>query len=340
MALSLSSMIELCRVLRHYLGAGLTLVDVFRKQAINGQAAVRPIAARLAADMASGTSVGDAVNKEATEFPPLFVAMVKIGEQTGMLPEVCGELEKFFVRQRELWRRFLGQIAWPVFQFVAASVVLTGLIWFLGQLPINNNGIAYDPLGLGLTGTTGAIIFFFSIWGTIAAAWTVQYVLRRSLAGRAWVDRLLLCLPALGPCLRDLALARFCLALRLTTESGISIGKALRLSLRATDNAAFADAAKVATATVRRGDEVHAALATSGLFPDDFLHILSVAEESGTIAEVMKHQGEHYTEEASRRMATLTAIAGGAIWLFVAGTIIMAIMRLYGSYLGNLPTIP
>ncbi len=30
--LPLSSLIELCRVLRHYLGAGLTLRDVFRQQ--------------------------------------------------------------------------------------------------------------------------------------------------------------------------------------------------------------------------------------------------------------------------------------------------------------------
>ena len=36
--LPLSSVIELCRVLRHYLGAGLTLRDAFRKQAARGMA--------------------------------------------------------------------------------------------------------------------------------------------------------------------------------------------------------------------------------------------------------------------------------------------------------------
>ncbi|MGL4550089.1 MAG: type II secretion system F family protein [Gemmataceae bacterium] len=336
MALSLTSMIELCRVLRHYLGAGLTAVDVFRKQATDGNASVRPVAARIAADLEDGTSVGDALEKEAASFPPLFLSLAKVGDQTGMLPEVCADLEKFFLKQRELWRRFLAQIAWPVFQFTLATLVLAGLIWFLGELPINAKGAAYDPLGLGLIGGTGAAIFFSGVWGTIAAAWLAQFLIRRSLAGRAWADRALLAVPALGPCLRALALARFCLALRLTTESGMSIGKALRLSLRATGNAAFADAAKQASATVKRGDEVHAALAGANVFPDDFLHILSVAEESGTIAEVMKHQGEHYTDEAGRRMTTLTMVAGGAIWLAVGFAIIVAIVRLYGSYLGQI----
>src|SRR5262245_31190478 len=70
MALSLSSMIELCRVLRHYMGAGLTLVDAFKKQATTGDYALRPVAARLTEEFKRGSSVGDALDKEASSFPP------------------------------------------------------------------------------------------------------------------------------------------------------------------------------------------------------------------------------------------------------------------------------
>lgn len=336
MALPLSSLIELCRVLRHYTSAGLTVVDVFRKQAEKGGAAIRPVAARITADLEDGSSLGDALEKQTHEFPPIFLAMARVGEQTGMLAEVCGELEKFFLRQRELWQRFLAGIAWPVFQFIAATFILSGLIWFLGQIPINAKGAQYDPLGLGLIGTSGALIFFFTIWGTIFLLWLGQFLMRRTLAGQTWVDRFLLRVPVLGPCIQALAMTRFCMSLSLTTESGMSISKALRLSLRASGNAAFAGAAKEAGATVRRGDEIHEALSGSGLFPDDFLHIFNVAEESGTISEVMKQQANHYSEEASRRMGTLTMIAAGVVWFTVAATIIVAIFRLYASYLGAL----
>jgi type IV pilus assembly protein PilC len=335
MPLSQTALIELCRVMRHYLGAGLTVVDVFRKQAREGNAEIRPVAMRIYAAVSQGNSLADALEAEPA-IPPLLVSLIQVGEQTGMLPEVCADLERFYLKQRELWRRFLAGIAWPVFQFVIATLVLTGLIWFLGQIPINANGTGFDPLGLGLIGTSGALIFFSAVWGTIAGVGLLVSMARRSLAGQAWVDRFLLQLPGLGPCMQALALARFCLALRLTADSGMSIGRALRLSLRATGNAAFAEAAKEASATVKRGDEVHTALSSSGLFPSEFLHILSVAEESGTLPEVMKHQGEHYTDEASRRLTFLTAIAAGGIWLFVAGVIILAIIRLYASYLGNI----
>jgi len=335
MPLSLTALIDLCRVMRHYLGAGLTVVDVFRKQAHQGSAEIRPLATRLYAAVSQGSSLADALEAE-PGVPPLLVSLLQVGEQTGMLPEVCADLERFYLKQRELWRRFLAGIAWPVFQFVLATLVLTGLIWFLGQIPINANGTGFDPLGLGLIGTSGALLFFLGVWGTIGGVWVLIWLARRSLAGRAWVDRILLQLPGLGPCVQALALARFCLALRLTADSGMAIGRALRLSLRATGNAAFAQAAKQASATVKRGDEVHTALSGSGLFPEEFVHILSVAEESGTLPEVMKHQGEHYTEEANRRLTFLTMLAAGGIWLFVAGVIILAIIRLYASYLSNI----
>ena len=53
-ALPLSSLIDLCRVLRHTLGAGLSIVDVFRQQARSGPAAVRPVAERICKDLERG----------------------------------------------------------------------------------------------------------------------------------------------------------------------------------------------------------------------------------------------------------------------------------------------
>ena len=68
MSLSTSTLIELCRVLRHYLGAGLSVVDVFEKQAEGGPASVRPVARRLAADLGRGTGFGDATGLLGPQF--------------------------------------------------------------------------------------------------------------------------------------------------------------------------------------------------------------------------------------------------------------------------------
>src|SRR5262245_42272411 len=116
--LSLSVLIELCRSLRHYLGAGLTLTDVFAQQAKRGPAVFRPAAARTAADLTRGDALEDALKREAKLFPPLLLSLASVGERTGMLPEVFSELERYFLRQKELRNQFIARTAWPAIQFV------------------------------------------------------------------------------------------------------------------------------------------------------------------------------------------------------------------------------
>src|SRR5205823_5485079 len=134
-----------------------------------------------------------------------------------------------------------------------------GLIFMMGLVAdMTGGGKALDPLGLGLSGFGGALIFLGAAYGSLAALYALYVLVTRLLRQQARVDRLLLNLPALGGCLRALALARFCLALRLTHEAGMSAPTALRVSLRATDNAAFAARTDQAVALVKAGEELTA----------------------------------------------------------------------------------
>src|SRR5204862_8182030 len=170
-----------------------------------------------------------ALKKHKTAFPPLFLSLASVGEQSGNMPEIFAELEKYFRLQQQLRRQFWGQISWPLIQFVIGVFVLAGMIFVLGLF-----NSSYDPLGLGLTGTSGAVGFLVIIWGSVGLLIGLYFFLTRTMRHKAKVDAWLLRLPAVGPCLQALALQRFCLALRLTTETGMPIAQAMRLSLRAT----------------------------------------------------------------------------------------------------------
>jgi type IV pilus assembly protein PilC len=333
--LSLSNVIELCRVLRHSLGAGLMVRDVFRRQATNGPSAVRPVAGRIAGELERGGGLDDALKREEKVFPPLLIALARVGEQTGMLPEVFGELEKYFVRQQKLRWTFIGQIAWPIISFVLAVLAIAFLILVMGLIPpaTDFTGKPYDPLGFGLKGPGGAMIFVGIVGGVLLGLFGIYLLVTRLLQQRAAFDSFCLRVPVLGPCARALALSRFCLALRLTLETAMPTGRALRLSLRATGNAAFEQKADVAVSAVKVGDELTVALRRTGVFPDDFLRILETAEESGRLHELLRQQGEYYDEESGRRLAILTGLAGYGVWLLVGGVIIFVIFRLFGAYL-------
>jgi type IV pilus assembly protein PilC len=334
--LSLSEMIIMCRLLRHYVSSGLTAIQVFRQQAEKGSPRVRLPAARIAAALEQGDSLEDALEREAEIFPPLFLDLMRVGEHSGMVPEVAGELDKYFSRQQKLFRRFIAQITWPVIQFFLAVFVIALLIWIMGLIAESKGTKPLDPIGLGLAGGRGAVIFLSVVFGSLAALTTAYILVRRTLSGRASVDAKLLLVPAIGPCIRALALTRFCTALALTTETGMPINRALALSLRATGNEAFATYGKSAETAVKKGKDLTLALTSTGLFPEDFLSIMQVAEETGQITEVMRRQASHYDDEAGRRLTILAAVASRGIWAMVAVLIIIAIFRIYSFYLSAL----
>jgi type IV pilus assembly protein PilC len=334
--LSLKELSELCRVLRHYLGSGLTLLDVFRQQSAKGRERVRPPATRIAAALGKGQSLEEALQPESGVFPVLFISLARVGERTGHMPEIFAELEKYYARQHSIRRRFYAQITWPVIQFFMAVFIVAGLIWIMGLLAGRNPGEKpFDPLGLGLFGTKGALIFLGVVFGTLGALTTLYVIARRNLYGRV-VDEWLLRVPVLGSCLEALALARFCLAFGMTTDTNMPIGSAIRLSMRATGNDAFAGRSDAAEEAVRGGEEVTAALGRTHLFPEEFLHILAVGEETGQLPEVMRRQAAEYDDEAGRRLKALAAVAAHGIWALVAVLIIITIFRIYMSYISLL----
>lgn len=333
--LSLSTLIELCRTLRHYLGAGLTVKDVFNQQARKGSLKVRPVATRISGYLKRGDDLQSSLEREQGTFPPLMVSLVSVGEQSGYLPEIFAELEKYYRMQQKLWRQFYSQITWPVVQFVGAVFVIAGLIWILGMIAQSNNTEPMDVLGLGLVGTKGALSFIAGVFGILLTLFAVYLLVTRVLKQQAFVDNILLKIPALGPCLRALALSRFCMALKLTTETAMPIDQAVRLSLRATGNGAFMGCTSITDRTLKGGDTLGLAFARCRIFGEEFVTIMTVGEESGRIAEVMEHQAEHYQEVASHRLKILAQVAGWCVWLFVAILIIIAIFRIFTiAYLG------
>jgi type IV pilus assembly protein PilC len=325
-----SDLVAFCRALRHHLDAGLTLVFVLRQQAERGPAGVRSLAARLLLVVERGDGLSAALDRETGVLPPLFLAMVQLGEETGHLPEVLAALEKYYQLQLSLMRKFRSQSMLPILQFVIAVFLIAGVIFILGILAGPNKPLL-DFFGLG--GAAGALAFLGTVAGTLTAIALLWIGLSHWSRQRAVADRMLLRVPALGPCLEALTLGRFALALQLTLDSGLSIARGLRLSLRASGNAAFSEAADRVVRVLKDGQTLHDALAQSGLFSQEFLAIIANAEEVGSVPEVMRHQAAYYHDEASRRMATLAKLASLGLWFLYAAFMIWMIFRIASVYL-------
>jgi type IV pilus assembly protein PilC len=331
---SLSGLIQWCRAFKHGLGAGLSLPRVFQLQHKKGPRRLRDMAERIAQRLEKGETLEDSLDVEGDRLPKLFREMAGVGERTGHLPEIFSELAEYYELQQRLGREFKRQITWPVFQFFAAVLVIAFLIWVLGMIAEGRGGEPIAPIGFGLTGAKGAVAFLAAVATFLGTLVAVYYIFTRGLRRRAAFESFLLRLPMVGPCADAFAMGRFCLALRMTMETGMSPHEALRQSLRATGNAAFMVHEDRIVFMIKSGEEIAVALQQCPAFSQEFLEIIEVAEVSGQIPEVMIRQSEYYREEAARRLKTLARFAGHSVWAFVAIMMIIAIFKIANIYLG------
>jgi len=336
--LGTASLIELCRALRYALSSGMMLRDAMDLLSREGTGPLRRVAGRVAADLKAGWSLHEALRKQEAAFPPLFVALTAVGEESGNLPEVMGELERYYQTQQKLRRDFISDISWPVVQFAAAVLIIAGLILILGLLPSKGPGQqTTDPLGLGLIGPEGAVTFLVVVFGTIAAGLILFALLGKLLATAPRLQRAMFHVPVAGPCARALAMTRLCVALKLMLDTRLSVLKSIQLAFNATDNSAFVAAAPGVVGSVRRGNTIHDAFGAAGVFPPSFRSSVAVAEESGRLPEMCAVQAENYDEQARRLLGTLNKLASLLIWLLVAAFVITAIFRIFTTvYLGNI----
>lgn len=329
-----ASLIALCRALRHGLGAGLTLVQVFRQQAERGPRGLQAFAKCVLTRLERGTSLCDALQPEKSLLPALFLAMAEVGEETGHLAEVCGDLEKYYTLQESLRKQFRAQSMLPVIQLCAAFLIVAGLIFVLGAIASSGGG---RPAAIfGLRGAAGAIWFLISSFGTLALLWCAWLLLARVARQNAAIDALLLRVPIIGPCILAFVMGRFCMAVCLTFESAMPIARALRLSLAATGNAAFTAQTDTITQAVKQGAPMALGLTRSGLFPNDFLSLVVMAEEGGRVPEVLRQQTDYWNEEAALRLKITLRLASWAVWACYAVFMVSAIFNVARIYLGGL----
>jgi type IV pilus assembly protein PilC len=281
-----------------------------------------------------GDSLASAFVHTGSLFPPLFLEMTHVGEQTGTLGRVMRRLEAHYRRQVQAQRLFLGAIAWPLFELAAAILIVGILIWILGVIAQRNNGQPIDILGFGLVGTRGLIIYINFV---IAAGLCITGLVIAIRNGALWtrpLQRAVMRLPVIGNALERISLARLAWALHLMLNVEMDLRRLVPLALRTTGNDHYICHTDQIVADISRGDPLHLAFARTRAFPADFIDALTVAEESGRTVESMEHLSNRYEEEAELAIRTLAVAFGWLIGFCVMALIVLLIFRLASFYIG------
>ena len=332
--LPLKTLAQACRSLSTMLESGVEVRQAFKLAAgKSGNQRCRDAFAEITTQISAGHEVSTAMRGLGSTFPELMIDMIEMSEGTGSLPEVLTHLADHFESNLRLRREFVGSIMWPMFQLVAAVLIIAVLILIFGMVGDNPGGPNLKQLVFGLSGVSGALIWLTCTFGGVCGLWIGYQVSVRLFAAKRFLDPLWLRVPVLGNCLRSFAIARFSWAYYLTQQSGMPVDRSLAASLKATNNGAFQGSTPLVCAGIREGEDLSVVLAESHLFPEDYLHMVSVAETSGTVPEMLQRLSPQFEDQARRSLKGLTAAVSLLVWLLVATFIVFFIFRFFLWYI-------
>jgi len=294
----------------------------------------RPYFEAIREAVGRGESVGDALELTAGYFPPLFCELIRVGEQTGHQPEVFARLADHYEHRLQMRRRFWAALAWPLFELTVALVVMGLLIMAPALVEQFTGQPGLDILGFGLVGVRGLLIYLGTL-GTLGMLVGLMVVGAR----RGWfwtraIQRVVRRLPLLGRALRTLSMSRLVWTMHITLDAGMELRRAMRLSLRSTQDALLADHIPKVDATIAAGRTIHEAFCAAGAYPDDFLDTLAVGEQSGKLVEALGLLSSQYEERARVALGRLSTVASRVVWVLIAVFIIVLIFRIFSFYVG------
>ncbi len=272
--------------------------------------------------VAEGDELGEAMSRRPEVFPRVHVAMIRAGEKGGFLESVLSRLGQFVMSEAELRGKIISSMVYPGLLVTVGSIIL-GVVFgffvpmFRGMLDRTDAGVptltrivfaAGDAVGkYGLITLAVAVV-------ALIAAWRVSRIksVRRALA----VARTRA--PVFGPLVRAIAAARFCRMLGTMLANGIPMLTAMQVAKEAAGNVLMEEAIDNATESVRAGAALAPPLADSGLFSDEVIEMISVAEAANNLDEMLITIADTLESRVNRLLGTAVGLIGPLMVLLIA----------------------
>ncbi len=208
--------------------------------------AFRAVVQQLGEAVRKGEAFSTALAQHPKLFGNLYVSMIRVGEEAGVLPKVMNDLADLLEHEDEVRGEVQAAVAYPVFVlcfgFVTVTVLLTVVLPRLFSMLEEMLTVLPLPTLILLKVSHALhehwLLILLGVGGIIGGVW--WYV--NSPTGAAMWDKIKLKVPFIGPVFRSAALGRFARTLGTLVKSGVSLLPALKIVEHTIGNQRFGGA--------------------------------------------------------------------------------------------------
>ncbi len=295
---------------------------------------MRDMMSEIYRDVRDGSSLSEALSMHPRVFKPLYISLIKAGEDTGDLTASYLQLEKYLKWVDAMHSKIKKATRYPMIVTVVVvfvvifmmSVVVPQIVGFLKYLDIE-----LPWFTVWLIATSNFFIepqfrvFGVPIYGTIIFLMCPMLIvgifvfLRRSSERMAYqIDSLYLRVPIAGDLIRKITIARYAQTFSALFDSGIDVIKALKAARETVRNMVLLDAMESVENYVQAGSTLSDSLNASGEFPSMVVRMVKIGEESGQLSSVLDQVAEFYTKDVDEAVDALIEMIQPALTIILA----------------------
>ena len=297
------------------LKAGARLDDALELLASDADVGrLRTVVAKLRAALLSGESFAEAVAGHPSLFPPMYVALARVGEVSGTLDQVLELVGAERTRAEQMRRKLSDAMQYPAFVLVAAvGVMLFFILFVLPQFSsvLQDFGGKSDSalsffIHLSEIMRGNATALSLAAAALIAAIWLT---LRQARARAALIGAIAR-LPGIAGIFRYYRTSLFCRNLGVLLSSGVSLTATLRILVDIMAVTGNAESWSLAADRVRHGGKLSEGLSAANSLPPMAVRMLRLGEETGQLPALAGRVAEFYEAKLQRSLDRVVAIIG------------------------------
>jgi general secretion pathway protein F len=291
----------------------------------SGTTRMQPVIASLLEAVLDGAHLSDAMARHPEAFQDDYVNMARVGEASGNMARVFGELADLLERRLDLAGRLTSALVYPSVLIVMA---LASILVVMGVL-VPNLAPMFAESGRSMPTMVALIVRMRETWPLIVTvalvmgigAFGIGTTMLRSNQMRRAADRILLGLPLAGTLSGEQNFARFCRTLGSLLRTGVPMLPALASARSAVRNRHIGSSLEASLETVRDGQSLGRALLGRPGIPRVALRMIMVGEETGKLDEMLLRTAFVLEQQSQRRIERLMTLLTPALTIAIAGLV-------------------
>lgn len=320
--------------LAHLLSAGMTLdesLGVLVKRLKHPK--LRALSKSLHQSLLDGRRLSQAMRDFPRVFSSLYTNMISAGEASGALPTILRRLTVYLAEVKSLRDRVQQALLYPaILVVVGFGLIIVFMTTMVPQLMS-----FFKDTKAKLPASTQLLIdannAFRSYWWLGALIIFGGYVLFRaavaSPTGRLAWDRFKWSVPVFSRIPRFRFYAQFARTLGTLTSNGVTLLRALELLEDIAGNVYIQGRMQLVRAAVVDGATLSGALSQHPIFPEMFVDMMGVGEQTGKFSDTMSLIADVYERELDKQVQVVSTLIPPMVMVVIAaviGTVIYGIL--------------